>query len=737
MRFPASDIPPQARRLYTLNLVRLIADVDAVPVPIVPPLNPQSKLPVDLSYSAVRALSPIHMDYLRNIGVRASMVISLLQNGRLWGMLTCHHLTPKRASIALRQAAVVVSKVVSLRLTELLAHEHQRLTAEAMRITSDLLKRLPDVLVPEFAQELLPHLQGLLRADGILMVVEGIIFVYGQVPPAHFTQTLLQWLGTQSGRDSIDIDHLSQLFPSAADHLDSAAGLLSTPPSPGMRNAIVWLRGERARTVRWAGKYEEGFVRNAAGEFRLTPRKSFEVWTEAWKGRCEPWTPAEVDVVAMLALELPERMAQKRRLEEAFDKLRHNELELIHHRDHLEDLVRWRTSELSVAKDLAESSSRAKSAFLANMSHELRTPLNGIMGMTALALRRTGDEAALGYLRKADQMSRQLLALINDILDLSKIEAERLTLEAVEFRLHELIDRVESQLGKQATSKGLALRFIWQPADAGLVLRADLLRIGQVLLNLVGNAVKFTQRGAVTVSIDVNAQSTPPVLKCTVHDTGIGMSQEHQSRLFTAFEQADNSMTRRFGGTGLGLAISRRLVLLMGGDIQVNSQLGVGSTFSFHVQLEECASSTPPPEAPEDSSLPDAEALLKARHHGALVLVAEDEPVNREFVQSLLEYAGCQVELVHDGAAAVSAARAKAYDVILMDVQMPVMNGIEATRLIRQDGLNQGTYIIAATANAFAEDRQACSAAGMNDYLAKPIRPELLFESVLRGVQGQ
>jgi light-regulated signal transduction histidine kinase (bacteriophytochrome)/ActR/RegA family two-component response regulator len=736
MRFPASDIPPQARRLYALNLVRVIADVDAVPVAIVPPLNPQSRQPLDLSCSAVRALSPVHMDYLRNIGVRASMVISLLQNGRLWGMLTCHHLTPKRASIALRQAAVLVSKVMSSRLTELLANEHQRLTSEAMRIMSDLLKRMPDVLVPELVQGLLAPLQALLRADGILIVVEGVLFVHGQVPPADFTQSLLQWLGTQPGPDSIEIDHLSAGFPPAADHRDCAAGLLSTPPSPGMRNAIVWLRGERARTVRWAGKYEEGLVRNAAGEFRLTPRKSFELWSESWRGRSEPWTPAEIGVQAMLALELPERLTQKSRLEDAFDKLRQNELELIHHRDHLEDLVEQRTSELSIAKELAESSNRAKSAFLANMSHELRTPMNGIMGMTALALRRTGDSAAQAYLRKADQMSKQLLALINDILDLSKIEAERLTLEVVEFSLLDLMDRVENQLLQQAAAKGLALRFDWAQVDTGRALRGDPLRIGQVLLNLIGNAVKFTERGAVTVHVDVAAQSVPPVLRCTVRDTGIGMSPEQQGRLFNAFEQADNSMTRRFGGTGLGLVISRRLVRLMGGDIQVDSQLGVGSTFSFQVQIEECARSTPAPAASGGSSVPDAEALLKTHHHGTLVLVAEDEPVSREIVQSLLEQAGCQVELVLNGAAAVSAAAAKVYDVILMDMQMPELNGIEATRLIRQGGPNRGTYIIAATANAFEEDRRACRAAGMNDYLAKPIQAEVLFESVLRGVQG-
>ena len=411
------------------------------------------------------------------------------------------------------------------------------------------------------------------------------------------------------------------------------------------------------------------------------------------------------------------------------------EEELEQHRHHLEKLVADRTAALSIAKEAAEAANRAKSSFLANMSHELRTPMNAIIGMTHILARRISDPAQQDKLGRIASSANHLLQLLNDILDLSKIDAERLTLEKTVFTVGSLVSNLESLIGDKLAAKGLRSRHEFAPGLENLELLGDPLRLQQVLLNLVGNAIKFTQRGTVTLAVYVDEESEENIgLHFSVTDTGIGMTPEVAAKVFEPFEQADGSITRKYGGTGLGLAICRRLIRLMGGDIAVASTPGVGSIFSFSLAFPKAAPGYRQEQGRAVLSGLDAEAELRRRYAGTRILIAEDDWVNQEMMLELIrELLGFAVDVAADGSEAVELAGRNDYALVLMDMQMPKIDGLEATRLPGREQLP----IIAVTANAFADDRASCVAAGMNDFIAKPVDPDALFLALFKWLERQ
>lgn len=399
------------------------------------------------------------------------------------------------------------------------------------------------------------------------------------------------------------------------------------------------------------------------------------------------------------------------------------ERELDAYRTDLERLVEERTHDLAEARERAEVASHAKSAFLASMSHEIRTPLNAIVGLTHLLLRDDPTDQQRDRLGRVDRSAEHLLSIVNDVLDVAKIEAGKMVLDERDFHLSAVLDHVRSMIAPSAEAKGVVVTI--DRDHVPMWLFGDAVRLRQALLNLAGNAVKFTERGTIHLRSELFEESDDGLrVRFEVEDSGVGIAPGLLPTLFEDFEQGDVLSKRKGGGTGLGLAITRRIAELMGGEVGVDSAPGVGTRVWFSCSLQRGHGVMPgrtDPLAPSVEQQADGE-----RFAGRKVLLAEDNPINLEVATDLLRGFGLDVDVAENGREAIERARVTAYDLVLMDVQMPEMNGLEATREIRSGAINRQVPILAITANAFEDDRKACYAAGMNDFVAKPVDPPRL-----------
>ncbi|MEG4069515.1 ATP-binding protein [Microcoleus sp. Pol11C2] len=736
LHYPAIDIPVPARKLFYSNWVRQIPNINYTPARLIPTNHPLTNTPQDLSACVLRGVSPYHIEYLQNMGVAGTLTISLIDDRRLWGLIACHHYSPRLVDYETRKSCEFLGQFASIELVHQQERELNVYRSQAKTIQDKLQQafRRESNFIEQVLTENASQLLDLVHAQGAAILLDGRLTLVGQTPSESEVDELVQWLLQHNKERVFATASLSQLYPQAQQFNDRASGVLAISIflcyAKQKSYHILWFRPEQIQTINWAGNPQDAVSIDEIGKMHLCPRKSFELWQETVREMSYPWQIAELEAAA---------------------EMRHILMLAV---------LEFSQAALEHAAERAAIANRAKTQFLANMSHELRTPLNAILGFTQLMNRSPYiPEEFQEHLGIITRSGEHLLTLIDDVLQMSRIEAGQLVLSKSCFNLHRLLGSINEMFTIKAPEKGLHLSSEWD-ATVPRYVCGDQAKLRQILINLLGNALKFTTTGTIALrgrafssddmpsSTNCDRATNPPDIKPTitlcleVEDTGPGISPSDLESIFDAFMQTNRGRNDR--GTGLGLSISREFARLMGGDITVQSTLNRGSTFTCQVVLE----------LPESVDLeePEINARVIRIEPGQpiyRILVVEDVPENRQLLVTLLESVGFDVCAVENGVEAIARWQAWHPDLILMDIQMPVMDGYEATRQIRaQDSLviSHGssadrsgqmsqdnrpmTRIIALTAYAFEDDRIASLQIGCDDYIAKPFTEDTLFDKI-------
>lgn len=603
LHYPTTDIPAQARELYKKNLLRLIADVQYEPVFI----RSAEKEELDLSYAQLRSVSPMHIEYLNNMGVRATLVISLVVEGELWGLLACHHYQDaKFVSYQERKLLEHIARLFSYQIHI----KQQKAVTERMNYVQNVLAQIEAELnLGKSLQEVLIHseqhnLLSINSSMGAALRYKGTIYTVGDCPPEAQIERICEWVESKMGDQPLYQSHhlIEEMRLSREEDqqiIHKSSSLLAVRLFDQFKEYILWFKPEKKEIVNWAGNPEKAVKKDASGKgFKLSPRDSFEKWQETVQGKGEEWTEADLEAAMRLrrsvinaALAESERIRMKNEnLEGQNSELEQRLLAQYYELDRANQLLKKEIAlnkqnqqRLVEAKELAEQMNQLKSNFLANMSHEVRTPLNGILGISSIIEEEAGDSEIQNYAKMVRQSGKRLLHTLNDILDLSKIEAKRIELD---IKTHNLIPLIADQLGLlhyMSKEKGLEL----EPRFAKDVISSqiDEEKFIQVINNLLSNAIKYSDEGTILVQVEESYLDDQAYALISIIDEGQGIDPEFMPHLFDAFQQESHGWRRKAQGTGLGLAITKKLVEMHNGQITVESEKGKGSTFQVYLPL--------------------------------------------------------------------------------------------------------------------------------------------------------